>query len=797
MKNIIDRIRTIYILDIIIIIIGAYNLFLLTSKAILPENLNDEQITKINEFNINPFNSIETVLDLYVSGDLVRIEIIKNGESIHKEVILESYYNVGFIIITVFSTIFFVFPAIFILQKCEDSKVADAFHFLMMSVVIMLMFTFGSLRVGFELLNVLVRTIDQLSYLTIGIAFLHFTLLFPIKKLDRAIRSIKYIYLLVIVIAIPLFVLNYYYVYSPTQNIINIYDIIHYHIIKPFFIPIFVVVFINVIYSYYSSKDSSNKVRSIWIILSIIWGPSIYIVLYLIPGLIFDKSAVSESIMQILIVLSPISLFIGIYKYKLFDIRMIIKRSFVYAFIFSLILITYILLFVLFDEYLKLDSNSSKISGVITIILTVTLYQPIKNISQNFVNKNFFRIEYDYQKTKEIITQEIKKSLTINQLDDLSCEFFVKYFKIANFSNFYYDRELDDLILISGQNNSYNQSSLYILKEFLLNNRSHNLIANEYLFSDDISFTKNSELLGLLSCDLIICNYNDEKSPVCITLISNNSTDRTFISDDIALINLFLVQLGEQIHKINTQKKILFQDEEIKKLGELNQIKNYFISNVSHELKTPITSISLFSEIMLTNQNIEKANREEYLKIIQSECHRLTRMINNILDFSKIERGTKEYNFSEVDINSIIDLVVKSMFYILKMKKFNLIYERNNLEYMIYGDSDVLMEVFYNLIDNSIKYSTNNKEISINTYQEHGNYVCEISDKGIGIDLEHQKSIFTPYYRIKNNETSGVAGTGLGMSIVSNIIKAHKGKILLNSKVNEGTNIKIILPRVK
>lgn len=797
MKNIFDRLKTIYILDIIIIIIGAYNLYYLTSKAAIPDYLNHEQIIKINEYNLNDYNSVETILDFYSSGDLVTIEINDENKSILKEITLSSYYYGSFIFITLFSTIFFVFPAIFISQKCEDSKVADAFHFLMMSVVVMLMFTFGSLRVGFEWLNVIVRTIDQMSYLTIGVAFLHFTLLFPIKKLERAIRSVKYVYILLALIAMPLFVLNYYYVYSPTQNIINIYDIIHYHIIRPFFIPIFIVVFLNVIYSYYSTKDSSKKVRSIWIILSVIWGPSIYIILYLIPGLIFDKSAVSESIMQMLIVVSPISLFIGIYKYKLFDIRMIIKRSFVYAIIFTVILATYILLFVLFDHYVKLDSNSSKISGIITIILTVILYQPIKNISQNFVNKNFFRIIYDYQQTKEIITQEIKKSLTINQLESVSREFFEKHLNIANFSNFFYDRELDDLIFISGQNDSYDQSSLYILREFLLKNRSHNLIANDYMFSDDISFIKNSELLDLLYSDLIIYNYNDEKKPACITLIANNSTDRTFISDDIALINLFLSQLGEQIQKINTQKKILFQDEEIRKLGELNQIKNYFISNVSHELKTPITSISLFSEIMLTNQQIEEVDREEYLRIIQSECYRLTRLINNILDFSKIERGSKEYNFIEIDLNSIVDHVIKSMIYILKMKKFNLIYERNNLEYIIYGDSDVLKEVFFNLIDNSVKYSTNKKEISIKTYLDNGNYVCEISDKGIGIDKEHQQAIFSPFYRIKNNETNGVAGTGLGMSIVSNIIKAHRGQILLNSKVNEGTNIKIILPRVK
>jgi signal transduction histidine kinase len=422
------------------------------------------------------------------------------------------------------------------------------------------------------------------------------------------------------------------------------------------------------------------------------------------------------------------------------------------------------------------------------------LYQPVIKIIHKIVDHNLFKIDYDTNQSKSEITNKLNKSILMDDFIEIANNFLLKKLKISKYQILIYDSENDDLVTKSNFNIFLGQHQLYNLKNFILNSNETSIIGKKNIFSDEINYLQENDLLTMLNSEIVYCSFTDEGIPSCILVVGSKNNNILFTSEDAELLVYFVNETGKYFHKINVQKKILYQNDEIKKLEELNQIKNYFISNVSHELKTPLTAISLFSELILHNRNITLSNREEYLNIVIGECERLTRLINNLLDFSKIERGAKEYNFQIIDLNKIVNTVLKSTFYIMKLKKFKLNFSPNENEFLIYGDSDSLKEVFYNLIDNSIKYSIKNKEISINTYSDESNYIFEISDKGMGIKEENQKAIFDAYYRVKDTTTNGIGGTGLGMSIVYNIIKAHKGEIILESQWELGTTIKIILP---
>jgi two-component system phosphate regulon sensor histidine kinase PhoR len=178
------------------------------------------------------------------------------------------------------------------------------------------------------------------------------------------------------------------------------------------------------------------------------------------------------------------------------------------------------------------------------------------------------------------------------------------------------------------------------------------------------------------------------------------------------------------------------------------------------------------------------------LKIINGESDRLTRMINNVLDFSKIEKGIKNYSFRKISLNEVVEKVLSIMQYIFSINRFNVHKEIGVFNDCINGDEDALVEALENVITNSIKYSSNRKEILIKTYQK-GDYACiMISDKGKGINQEELEKIFEPYVR----SDTATEGTGLGLSIVKNIVDAHSGNIEIYSQQDKGTDFEIFLP---
>ena len=224
----------------------------------------------------------------------------------------------------------------------------------------------------------------------------------------------------------------------------------------------------------------------------------------------------------------------------------------------------------------------------------------------------------------------------------------------------------------------------------------------------------------------------------------------------------------------------------------LARLQADFTSNVTHELKTPITSIYLFAESMFYNKVKSRTEKKEYLAIIMKESERLKRMINNILEHSKMEKGKQEYHFAETDLSALMKLVIHEMNYWFEEKQITLNVEiEENITELI--DEEKISQAFSNLLNNAIKYSDENKNIYIRLFKESGNIVLEIEDEGIGIPEDQQSRIFEKFYRVGQKETESISGTGLGLTVVKEIVDAHKGKIIVDSKPGKGSKFSVIL----
>ena len=229
---------------------------------------------------------------------------------------------------------------------------------------------------------------------------------------------------------------------------------------------------------------------------------------------------------------------------------------------------------------------------------------------------------------------------------------------------------------------------------------------------------------------------------------------------------------------------------------KMNQIKNEFISNMTHELKTPIATVGVAIEAMEhfgVNDNKEK--RKEYLEICKKELTRLTTLTNKVIGLSFNDKSNIDFSFEELDIKELVVQALESMKIIFEQGHHQVNFESSADDFHINGDPLHLNNVLFNLLDNAAKYSKDQSRIDISLSSKKNEIELIIKDNGIGIDKNDQKKIFDRFYRVPNDDRHNIKGHGLGLHYVKNIINRHKGRISVESKINQGATFIINLPR--
>jgi two-component system, OmpR family, phosphate regulon sensor histidine kinase PhoR len=265
------------------------------------------------------------------------------------------------------------------------------------------------------------------------------------------------------------------------------------------------------------------------------------------------------------------------------------------------------------------------------------------------------------------------------------------------------------------------------------------------------------------------------------------------ISKERTRSNLILISLADFIFILGA----FFVFRNIRKEMKLTIIKSDFISNVSHEIRTPLALISMYIETLEMDRVKSEEKKMEYYRVIFNETHRLSGLVNKILNFSKIESGKRKFTFEAINLNEIIETILQSYTFHLSNKGFELKTELVPDIISINADKEAISESIVNLLDNAIKYSKDSKYIEIKTGVKGAFIYFEISDRGIGIAKTDQRLIFDKFFRVsKGDNVHDVKGTGLGLTIVKNIIAAHKGKIEVESKQGEGSTFRVLLPYI-
>lgn len=236
-----------------------------------------------------------------------------------------------------------------------------------------------------------------------------------------------------------------------------------------------------------------------------------------------------------------------------------------------------------------------------------------------------------------------------------------------------------------------------------------------------------------------------------------------------------------------------------RQLGLARQ-KTDFVSNVSHELKTPLTSIRMFSELLAEDRAESPEKRRKFLGIITAETARLTRLINNVLDFSRMERGEKKYDFKECDLSEIVTAAAESCRPHLEEAGFAFDCETPDDPISIRADQDALSQVILNLLSNAEKYSRARKEVTLRVVSKTrpaGHAEIQVLDRGSGVPGGSEERIFEKFHRAEDSLDSGIEGSGLGLTLARQIARAHGGDIACRPRDGGGSVFTCTLPILK
>jgi signal transduction histidine kinase len=814
MKSALKNRTTIIIIDAIIFMFCIFGVYRVALKAYVPFNVTsnnsylivseilteETQITvkdtiiSIDGYKFLQWEEVELYTDEKNINDSINISYLKNGRIAYSRVSLINYYSTFEVITIGFVAALFIFLSIFVILKSDEDS-AIIFHWANLCLAMVIAMTSANNTVEPQLLSRFLHTLFLLSFCLTPIFFMHFISNFVGWK-NKTYRLV-----LLILYSIGLILAGYLsYSYWLAVKSLSLESIQHYisiynFIFRPFLLLCIIGITSALFFSFVLTKDSITKKKLKWLLFGFLIGPLAFAILWLFPLLFFGYPLMPEYLMHLLLISFPVSIAIAIVKYQMMDIDLILKRSMVYSIALGGFILTYILLLTLITDLVK--GINETIPAVIAAVMLAFLLQPVKSKVQKYVDKKFFRLAYDYREEQKRILEDIKNSNDIQSLAKsivTQADALIPVEKIGLF------------ILIKPENRirliAHKGFDILVGRSIKFDEENLKTDLPLPIAVDDIvepGVTVESADLKVFRRWGIVLIF-PVKSPSgeihAFVVLGAKKAGSRFYNEDIDLLNIISATAALTIDRIKLQEELIIEHIESERLEELNKMKSLFVSNVTHELKTPLTSIKMFAELLKEKAGCESEKSQEYLEIIEGESDRLKRLINNVLDFAKIESGKRTYEMSMVDFNHISHEVLKMMQYQFKMSKIDLINKIDADAIFITADKDAVEEAMMNILSNAIKYSEQNTSVSVSTFKRNS-YVCfEVVDEGIGISETDLKDIFNPFFRTKNNDIIKAEGTGLGLSIVKHIVDGHDGKIEVESKPGKGSKFTLIFPNL-
>ncbi len=617
---------------------------------------------------------------------------------------------------------------------------------------------------------------------------LHFSLTFIRTRLKR---PIVFVYLPAVLFSL---LWNYFFLASSMRSSIEIYRqyqvvVFHFRILVVIYL---LLSFLALFLGYRKARFEEEKAQIKWVLFGLFLGMGPFIFLYQLPRVLLKKPFLSEELVGVFYIFIPIAFSFSIVRFKLMNIELVINRSLVYSiltmFTVSVYLISIQVVNRIFISSIAIQSTTVSLIGVLA---AAAAFHPARRKIQDFVDKSFFRISYDYRKSIRSFSELAHNMTQQDQLLDL---FLVgiqntiplEYLGIRVMSTT--SEGIEVLLEMGGKKGLEDLTSKALSANQVLARRKGVSTEMGVDFSvEDLITEKNLEMI-------IPLHFRTPFLSGFLALGKKRSRTK-YSRDDIELFLTMAEALTLNLERIYLQKEVILERAEKEKLDELNRLKTEFISNVSHEIRTPLSSIHSLSEILQQGKIKEKSKQEELLSLMASECGRLSRLLHNILDHAKIDQKAMSYRLSKVNMCSLVGEIIELNEKRIKSLGFSVTWSIPRKVLWLDVDPDAIKQALTNLLDNAIKYSLDRREIDIKLWEKDQGAEIYIQDKGIGIGDSEKEKIFDGFYRSGEAQVVNPKGAGIGLKIVKHIMEAHGGQVLVRSQKNKGSTFILIFPK--
>lgn len=437
------------------------------------------------------------------------------------------------------------------------------------------------------------------------------------------------------------------------------------------------------------------------------------------------------------------------------------------------------------------DSSINKSFDFANEQINVKIYEEMETDSGGKISSTINRYEGDTLQANNLLGPIESKSGTNQNDEKIKLELLQQKTELVN-------DLFEELVSISVYKNYKPQLDTMLLDSLLREKLLEHGIKWNYLYriTTDEKIAVNDFKKSINTCDTAGCYFKVSLSPNNI-FIQPSFLSVYFPKHKTYLFKtLWLMLLASALIIIFLSLSFYYTISTINRQKKLSVIKNDFISNMTHEFKTPISTISLASE-MLNDKSISKTPEkiERFVKMIRDENKRLSVLVESILQTSILDKGNFKLKYELLNIHEIIDLAIQNIQIQIDQKNGILTHHFLATQPLFNGDKVHITNIVYNLLDNAIKYSKEKPEIDIKTENYNNGIIFSVRDNGIGISKENIKKIFDKFYRIPTGNVHNIKGFGLGLSYVKAIVEKHGGHIQVDSELNKGSVFKLFLPK--
>jgi len=771
---------------LLVILICIYGFFLLSQRPGLPPEVDSKNLIRVDEIELQKSMDMEFVLSQKTIGERSTFYLETESKIVKKEARYVPFYTQAlFPLIYLIIGLFCLANGILVfLLRSEDIR-ARIFYWDSLAFASAIIISGGFYCLRKEWLSFLPGVLYYLSYPLAVALLLHFSLYF-LKS--RAKISKLIIYFPALIFA---GLLEATFISSSLKSSIEIHRF-YQSVMYAFRFYLIFFVFISIlslIVSYKKAALEEEQAQIKWIFYGLFVGLGPFILFRQLPLIFKVNPLISEELSTVFLIFVPLAFAFSIIRFKLMNIELVINRSIVYSiltvFTVSVYLFSVLLLQNIFARFFATRETAISVIGA---LVAAVAFHPARRRIQDFVDKAFFRMSYDYKKSILSFNERAHKMVDSDHLADFFLSKINKTLPLEYIRVFVYYVHNGRKKLLSGKNGDKRLGSL-LSQSF----KSDKIMARKGAArtEENMDFSKE-KILEEKNLEIVIpLSFRSTDLDGLLALGKKKSGER-FTRDDLELLLTMAGELALNMERIRLQEEVFEERAEKEKLDELNRIKTEFISSVSHELRTPMSSIRGLAEVLQAGKIKDKAKREDLLNLVADESGRLSRFLHNILDFGKIEQQTKTYDFQKVKIQPVLKEVVRLAQYRLESEGFVLRTHLPKKPIFLKLDQDAVKQALTNLIDNAIKYSSEKKEIIIRLVEKEREAEIQVQDKGIGIPPEEQKKIFEGFYRHAEALEANPKGVGLGLKIVKYIMEAHKGEVRVESQPNEGSTFRLI-----